>query len=298
MRISPKAQKGNRAVKALDQAWQHLDEGARTVLEAAGWTPTHPQPPPGLEARGAMSDQEYKEAAQSLWNGADEAAKILLKEAGIEEPKDEQMEEVPPKVRLQKTMAAYKQNTNELRSLIAKKVQLQSRTERLKEQFEQSMKELAAMSEKISQKEQDILKIQSAVKEQVEKEDQPKQAVEASRLLRCAGIALTPEQQAQLNKHLRHEAEEGEPQNFPTWKKEVGVPAELIGAAFPEGTEFGRQEEDWIFGVAQPRVELLPLKIRMSTCRARARSERVTVLQYSRWMCTVGAASFSASSGG
>ena len=191
MRISPKAQKGHRAVKALDQAWQHLDEGARTALEAAGWTPTHPQP------------------------------------------------EVPPKVRLQKTMAAYKQNTNELRSLIAKKVQLQSRTERLKEQFEQSMKELAAMSEKIAQKEQDILKIQSAVKEQVEKEDQPKQAVEASRLLRCAGIALTPEQQAQLNKHLRHEAEEGEPQNFPTWKKEVGVPAELIGAALPEGTEFG-----------------------------------------------------------
>ena len=166
--------------------------------------------------------------------------KILLKEAGVEEPKDEQMEEVPPKVRFQKTMAAYKQNTNELRSLIAKKVQLQSRTERLKDQFERSLQEMAEMSEKISQKEQDILKIQSEVKEQVEKEDQPKLAIEASRLLRCAGVALTIEQQEQLNKHLRQEAEEWEPHSFPTWKKEGGVPAELLGAGFPEGSaEFG-----------------------------------------------------------
>ena len=73
-------QKGNRAVKALDQAWQHLDEGAPTALEAAGWTPSHPQPPPGLEAKGAMSDQEY--TAQSLWNGADEAAKDSAQRSG------------------------------------------------------------------------------------------------------------------------------------------------------------------------------------------------------------------------
>ena len=189
------------ADQALSKAWGTLSMEAKKAIEEAGWKPQTMEPgpiwPPGLPGGGSqaesMSQKEYHAAIEMVWQGAEPAVQRLLRAAGIPPPGDYKPEEETPKQELSRHVGAYRRTTNKLRSLIEKKVRLQDKTEKIKSEFEQAMKQLAQVSQAIQATELEVAeaqrKVQACVKDE---EDSPYKDVAS--YLEKEGIILSEEQ--------------------------------------------------------------------------------------------------------
>ena len=147
------------------------------------------QSPPGL--KGPQEDK-YKEAAAALWENAEPAAQRLLRAAGIPPPDEDP--EVPPAKQISRCMQEYKNITWLHRTLIGKKVALQAKTEKIKQQFEAAVDQLTAVSSRIEEVEEQLMRAHAQVKEKVNSAQQP-QITALSGLLKEAGIDLNKEQE-------------------------------------------------------------------------------------------------------
>ena len=176
------------------------------------------QSPPGLKV---FQDSQYKEAAAALWENAEPAAQRLLREVGIPPPGAEQ--EDSPAKQISRCMQEYRKVTGIHRSLIAKKIRLQAKTEAIKKQFEDAVGQLSAISSKIEQVEGQLVKAQAQVKEKVDGVQRP-QKTALTELLKEAGIDLTKDQEGNLDKLLAT----NEVEVAGLWKTEPGVPIELL----------------------------------------------------------------------
>ena len=76
-----------------------------------------------------MTPTEYEEAVASLWQDADPQAQKVLRACGIEPPAAEETSD--PRVTLNKYLASYKSITQVHRNLVARKVQLQEKADRI-----------------------------------------------------------------------------------------------------------------------------------------------------------------------
>ncbi|CAE7299641.1 unnamed protein product [Symbiodinium sp. KB8] len=182
--------------------------------------------PPGLMG---PQDDKYKEAAAALWEGAEPAAQRLLRAAGIPPPDEDQ--EVPPAKQISRCMAEYKNITRLHRTLIGKKIALQAKTEKIKQQFEAAVDQLTAVSSRIEAVEEQLMRAHAQIKEKVNNAQQP-QITALSGLLKEAGIDLNKEQEGALGKLLATNKLEV----ADLWKTEPGVPGELL-----EGDWFGQE---------------------------------------------------------
>ena len=142
------------------------------------------QPPPGLRT---IKGDKYKEAVASLWEHAEPDAQRLLREAGIPPP-EEAGEESPAK-QLSRCMQEYKRVTAWHRSLLAKMVKLQAKTESIKKQFEEAVDQLAEVSGKIDEAEAQIERAHALVKEKVN-EPKPPKLLAITGPLKEAGVDL------------------------------------------------------------------------------------------------------------
>ena len=170
------------ADQALTKAWGTLSMEAKKAIEEAGWKPRTMEPgpiwPPGLPGSGSqtesMTQKEYHAAIETVWQGAEPAVQRLLRAAGIPPPGDYKPEDETPKQELSRHVGTYRRTTNKLRSLIEKKVRLQDKTEKIKSEFEQAMKQLAQVSQAIQATELEVAeaqkKVQACVKDE---EDSP-----------------------------------------------------------------------------------------------------------------------------
>ena len=98
-------------------------------------------------------------------------------------------------------MQEYKRVTAWHRSLFAKKVKLQAKTESIKKQFEAAVDQLTEVSSKIEEAEAQIERAHARVKEKVNEPKQPKLTA-ITGLLKEAGIDLSQEQTGALDKWL------------------------------------------------------------------------------------------------
>ena len=210
------------------------------------------QSPPGLKS---PRDDRYKAAAAALWENAEPDAQRLLREAGIPPPDEDQ--EVPPAKQISRCVQEYKRVTWIHRTLIAKKVALQAKTEKIKKQFEAAVDQLTAVSSRIEEVEEQLMRAHAQVKEKVNSTQQP-QITALSGLLKEAGIDLSKDREGALDKLLTTNKIEV----ADLWKAEPGVPGELL-------------EGDW-FGYGPTRDSK---KLRSTPLSRRSRSpsqERVT----------------------
>ena len=201
--------------------------------------------PPGLMG---PQDDKYKEAAAALWEGAEPAAQRLLRAAGIPPPDEDQ--ELPPAKQISKCMAEYKNITRLHRTLIGKKIALQAKTEKIKQQFEAAVDQLTTVSSRIEAVEEQLMRAHAQIKEKVNNAQQP-QITALSGLLKEAGIDLNKEQEGALGKLLATNKLEV----ADLWKPEPGVPGELL-------------EGDW-FGYGPARD---PKRVRSTPLSRRSRS--------------------------
>ena len=201
--------------------------------------------PPGLMG---PQDDKYKEAAAALWEGAEPAAQRLLRAAGTPPPDEDQ--EVPPAKQISRCMAEYKNITRLHRTLIGKKIALQAKTEKIKQQFKAAVDQLTAVSSRIEAVEEQLTRAHAQIKEKVNNAQQP-QITALSGLLKEAGIDLNKEQEGALGKLLATNKLEV----ADLWKPEPGVPGELL-------------EGDW-FGYGPTRD---PKKMRSTPLSRRSRS--------------------------
>ena len=171
------------------------------------------QAPPGLKS---PRDAQYKAAAAALWENAEPDAQRLLREAGIPPPDEDQ--EVPPAKQISRCMQEYKRVTWIHRTLIAKKVALQAKTEKIKKQFEAAVDQLTAVSSRIEEVEEQLMRSHAQVKEKVNSTQQP-QITALSGLLKEAGIDLSKDQEGALDKLLTTNKIEV----ADLWKAEPGV---------------------------------------------------------------------------
>ena len=176
--------------------------------EAQAWAQAPPprkpkkQPawPPGLGwGASQLSPDEYDEAVASLWKDADPQAQQVLRACGIEPPDED---EPDPRTVLHRYLAQYKSITQQHRSLVAKKAQLQLRADKIKAQFEKAMKDLAETSKAIEQAESHLVKVQTQVQGQL-KEAEPPKVQDLQGLLKNAGVSLTEDQHAALSAYVQ-----------------------------------------------------------------------------------------------
>ena len=214
----------------MEQAWKNLGPEARAAIEEAGWSPSRDlQAPPGLGGIEQLTPQEYHGAVSELWKDADAATQKVLKAAGIEPPRQEADESLTPRKALQKVMQEYKQLTAEHRGLIAKKAALQVKTEKLKQQFHQSIADLGSLTKEIEEKEQAVEKAQERAREQIKGPQAPAAVEEITAILKQAGIQLTPELGEQICQHIAQRPEL-DLEMESVWGVEAGTPAELLAS--------------------------------------------------------------------
>ena len=107
----------------------------------------------------------------ALWETPDPAAQQLLREAGSSFPESSAES---PSQQLARYMQDYKRITAKHRSLLARKVKLQAKTEAIKQQFEDSVAKLAQISNQIEEAEVEIERTHALVKQKVRDPPQPK----------------------------------------------------------------------------------------------------------------------------
>eukprot|EP00439_Symbiodinium_sp_Y106_P076241 s514_g15.t1 len=160
--------------------------------------------PPGLGWGGAqMTPTEYEEAVASLWQDADPQAQKVLRACGIEPPAAEETSD--PRVTLNKYLASYKSITQVHRNLVARKVRLQEKADRIKTQFEKAIKDVAEVSKEIEKAEENLGKVQSQVQEQLKNVEPPEahKVHDLQDLLKNAGVVLTDQQKIDLSAYLQ-----------------------------------------------------------------------------------------------
>ena len=126
-----------------------------------------------------MTPEEYDDAVASLWSNAAPKAQQVLRACGIEPPSDEEGKD--PRAVL------YKQITQTHRSLVAKKVRLQEKADRIKAQFEQAVKDLAQVSKNIEKAEEHLVRVQGQVQSQLKEAEPPKVQDLQGLLKKCWG---------------------------------------------------------------------------------------------------------------
>ena len=173
-----------------EQAWE---QETRRPRKQPAW-------PPGLGWRASqLTPGEYEDAVASLWKDADPQAQQVLRACGIEPPNDE---EPDPRTVLHRYLARYKSITQQHRSLVAKKAQLQIRADKIKAQFEKAVQELADVSKDIEQAEGHLVKGQTQVQAQL-KDAEPPQVQDLQGLLKNAGVTLTDDQHVALSAYIQ-----------------------------------------------------------------------------------------------
>ena len=155
---------------------------------------------PGLGwGRSQLTPGEYEEAVASLWKDADPQAQQVLRACGIEPPNEE---EPDPRTVLHRYLAQYKAITQQHRSLVAKKAQLQIRADKIKAQLEKAVQELADVSKDIEQAEGHLVKVQTQVQAQL-KDAEPPKVQDLQGLLKNAGVTLTDDQHVALSAYIQ-----------------------------------------------------------------------------------------------
>ncbi|CAE7397945.1 unnamed protein product [Symbiodinium microadriaticum] len=99
-------------------------------------------------------------------------------------------------------LARYKSITQQHRSLVAKKAQLQLRADKIKAQFEKAVQDLADVSKEIEQAEGHLVKVQTQVQDQL-KEAEPPKVQDLQGLLKNAGVTLTDDQHVALSAYIQ-----------------------------------------------------------------------------------------------
>ena len=158
--------KKNRSPKAqavLTEVWEFLPQKAKDMIGEAGWNPPEPTVPPGLEGWSSSPDwsAESQELAKSLWDSAEDDQRKVLEKLGLaprpqprtslremcklhapDLPKEIQdlLEEPPaPKPTARQAVEAankqFKEATAKLREAIVQKSDLQSKVDKVKEQY-------------------------------------------------------------------------------------------------------------------------------------------------------------------
>ena len=194
----PNPARSARQVYNTQEDWQRW--------EAQAWEQTTRKPkkqpawPPGLGwGRAQLTPGEYEEAVASLWKDADPQAQQVLRACGIEPPDEE---EPDPRTVLHRYLARYKSITQQHRSLVAKKAQLQLRADKIKAQFEKAVQDLADVSKEIEQAEGHLVKVQTQVQAQL-KEAEPPKVQDLQGLLKNAGVTLTDDQHVALSAYIQ-----------------------------------------------------------------------------------------------
>ena len=176
--------KKNRSPKAqavLTEVWEFLPQKAKDMIGEAGWNPPEPTVPPGLEGWSSSPDwsAESQELVKSLQ--AVEAANKQFKEA-----------------------------TAKLREAIVQKSDLQSKVDKVKEQYTGLLRQLQEANESIQNMQQLVQSRQAALQEAV-KDDLVETEDETAAALKKAGVVVTKAQAQVLAQALQ---EKGRPQSM------------------------------------------------------------------------------------
>ena len=173
-----------------EQAWEQT---TRKPKKQPAW-------PPGLGwGRSQLTPGEYEDAVASLWKDADPQAQQVLRACGIEPPNDE---EPDPRTVLHRYLARYKSITQQHRSLVAKKAQLQIRADKVKAQFEKLVQDLADVSKEIEQAESHLVTVQTQVQTQIRRRRR-RRCRTCKGLLKNAGVTLTDGQHVALSAYIK-----------------------------------------------------------------------------------------------
>ena len=223
--------KKNRSPKAqavLTEVWEFLPQQAKDMIGEAGWNPPQPTMPPGLEGWSSSPDRsaESQELVRSLWDSAEQDQRKVLEELGLapkpqpktslrdmcklhapDLPKEIQdlLEEPSlPKPTAQAVEAAnkqFKEATAKLREAIVQKSDLQSKVDKVKEQYTGLLRQLQA-NEAIQKTQQLVQSKQAALQEAV-KDDLVETEDETAAALKKAGLVATKEQAKALTQALQ-----------------------------------------------------------------------------------------------
>ena len=233
--------KKNRSPKAqavLTEVWEFLPQKAKDMIGEAGWNPPEPTVPPGLEGWSSSPDwsAESQELVKSLWDSAEDDQRKVLEKLGLaprpqlrtslremcklhapDLPKEIQdlLEEPPaPKPTARQAVEAankqFKEATAKLREAIVQKSDLQSKVDKIKEQYTGLLRQLQEANESIQNMQQLVQSRQAALQEAV-KDDLVETEDETVAALKKAGVVVTKAQAQVLAQALQ---EKGRPQSM------------------------------------------------------------------------------------
>ncbi|CAE7457136.1 unnamed protein product [Symbiodinium necroappetens] len=158
----PKAELG-KVSSALAEVWQDLPEATQKALTKVGCkAPRLPSPPPGLRVpsslQGSMTQQEYQAARTVVYSGAGDHVQKLLAAAGIPPPEDVNLgaPEITPGQRLTRVVTEFRKSTNQMQKLVKKRAMLQAKADRLKEELEALMLDVAQVGCEIENKDAEM----------------------------------------------------------------------------------------------------------------------------------------------
>ena len=210
----------------LTEVWEFLPQQAKDMIGEA------PQPtmPPGLEGWSSSPDRsaESQELVRSLWDSAEQDQRKVLEKLGLapkpqpktslrdmcklhapDLPKEIQdlLEEhsLPKPTARQAVEAAnkqFKEATAKLREAIVQKSDLQSKVDKVKEQYTGLLRQLQEANEAIQKTQQLVQSKQAALQEAV-KDDLVETEDETAAALKKAGLVATKEQAKALTQALQ-----------------------------------------------------------------------------------------------
>ena len=244
---SPKAQ------AVLTEVWEFLPQQAKDMIGEAGWNPPQPTVPPGLEGWSSSPDRsaESQELVRSLWESAEEDQKKVLEMHAPDLPKEIQdlLEEPPrPKPTARQAVEAankqFKEATAKLREAIVQKSDLQSKVDKVKEQYTGLLRQLQEANEAIRKMQQLVQSKQTALQEAV-KDDLVEAEDEMAAALKKAGLVATKEQ-AQVLAQALQEKGRTQPMDVDSLESEVaGMDVSALQSLKRKIDEiYGRKEQE------------------------------------------------------
>ena len=101
-----------------------------------------------------MTQQEYHAARTVVYSGAGDHVQKLLAAAGIPPPEDVMLcePESTPGQRLTRVVTEFRKSTNQMQKLVKKRAMLQEKADRLKEELEALMLDVAQVGREIESK--------------------------------------------------------------------------------------------------------------------------------------------------
>ena len=205
-----------------------------SLLKAAGLQ--EPAPP----------EESSTEALRALYDAADAETRRLMHVAGVAP-----VALVPP-TQMQELQAATKAHrvaTQVLRDMLLKKSALKTRCDKIKSQYEMSLREFAEMAEQIKCQEQEVEKAKAQMQSTAEIPE-PSMLPDIGAILQGVGVVLSPEQAEAVTR------------SFQAQVVGVGLPPAGRDAHMPEDTAMPQQEQPLVDArlVAQLREELASTK--------------------------------------